>query len=115
MRLTKKEKQIDCDYIAYVEYLGIVEKLGQLEDIEEELGIDLITFVKAQLNGVWFKSNEIEKEEEFSVEYKVKHLPVRFIASEKCFALIDENNCQCGDLRFRNYGKTWALTKEELE
>ena len=34
-------------------YYDAVKKLGQLEDIEEELGIDLVTLFKALRNGFY--------------------------------------------------------------
>lgn len=79
-------------------------KLSQLEDLEDDLKLSLDIFIKALLNGVYFKDNKNE----------IKHSKVKFIAKEKCFALIDKNNKSRGDIRFNNYGKTWTLTKEEL-
>ena len=81
------------------------DKLGQLEDIEEELGIDLITLFKA-LNSCWFRKfcsntilGDIRPKLVFQGEWGLKpnltELPM-------IYALKD-------------YGKTWALTKEELE
>ena len=64
MRLTKKEKQIDCDYVACVEYLGIVEKLGQLEDILEKYGIDDIE-----------KLDKILEVRKFLLEHNYQTLP----------------------------------------
>ena len=78
----------------------IVDKLGQLEDIEEELGIDLITLFKALKNGVWFKDKNSEVRYSFNITNYV-----------------GEKRIQIGDetfRRFQDYGKTWALTKEEL-
>lgn len=55
MRLT--ERNIQCEHLKYADayYHGIsvvdvFNKLGQLEDLEEKLGVDLITMLKA-LNG----------------------------------------------------------------
>ena len=53
-RLTKKADRNDY-YIPIKKGMlmaGYVDKLGQLEDIEEELGIDLITLFKALKNGI---------------------------------------------------------------
>ena len=38
---------VPCDDLKYLKL--IYDKLGQLEDIEEELGIDLIALLKAQM------------------------------------------------------------------
>lgn len=76
-----------------------MNKLGKLEDIEEELGIDLITLFKALKNGIYKKGRNnlkglilYSKMPMFSFYHKT-------IDAE----LIED------------YGKTWALTKEELE
>ena len=95
-------------------------KLGQLEDLEEELGIDLITLFKALKDGIWSRIfGEIEK----------------ITSDENCHLVIDRNSnpeddgfwiLDYYDIRdsrgvsihtwfINDYGKTWALTKEELE
>lgn len=80
--------------------LDSIHKLGQLEDIEDELGIDLITLINALKDGVYMRTKH------FGIDY-----------------------CQCPKLiHYKNgwriliYGSTlsltsnkWALTKEELE
>lgn len=76
-----------------------LNKLGQLEDIEEELGIDLITLFKALKNGVWVKA----------------FVGIVFIqVSCNYFAFLN-NEIAPMIYYFKDYGKTWALTKEELE
>lgn len=83
--------------------LDSIHKLGLLEDIEEELGIDLITLFKAQTQGFYIinVSNKIEK---------VRLSEWRFNLIKKEVHRIQWNN----HLLFSDYGKTWALTKEEL-
>ena len=87
-----------------------IDKLGQLEDIEEELGIDLATFIKIFENGIYVKSqctnNKIERWSPFDIKVikSTYQTDICYIRSKKnkyvgCF----------------NYGKTWALTKKELE
>lgn len=80
-----------------------INKIGQLEDIEEELGIDLIILLKAVKNGVWTKHpfNFITYEP-FRIDYWED-----YITNEEGMLI-------CG-MEFEDYGKTWALTKEELE
>ena len=83
-------------------------KLGQLEDIEEELGIDLVTLFKAL----------DEKQRIFALnEYdlRVVELPVLY-ASRKLVdgeIFINVNGC-FANFKTKDYGKWWALTKEEL-
>lgn len=123
MRLTKKlkppyEKVAGEDYTYTSEtrltpsFAKVEHKLGQLEDIEEELGIDLVTLLKVwnavlQKEYLWTKyDNELDQTDDIEIGddyngllyiyfywYGGKHLT----------------------LYLKDYGKTWALTKEELE
>lgn len=109
MRLTEKETTEMFDNLAHYysteEYIEAINKLGQLEDIEYELGIDLITLFKALKNGITYKTplgNNYAyttlTSDRLSIEYKWKCLRK---GTHKFY--------------FKDYGKTWALTKEELE
>lgn len=93
---------IACDDEQYLE--KVYNKLGQLEDLEEELGIDLITLFKA-LNSCWFKYN-------FEIIGDIRP-SLRFINGEWC--LISNIERIAFSYPLRLYGKTWSLTKEELE
>lgn len=103
MRLTSKEETEMFDnltkYYSTENYLDAIHKLGQLEDIEDELGIDLITFLKGIDPNTCFME----------------------ITKDKTFYL-------CGDAYYGDYSKEellrfiqqlifmyWALAKEELE
>jgi len=111
-RLTKKTNN---GYVPQYEretkhnYYDLVSKLGRLEDIEEELGIDLKTFV--ELN----KTSKIyDKEEEDFMHFNWIDL------ENKCLVCEDDFDEMSGGYLhyyyyFKDYGKTWALTKEELE
>lgn len=72
-----------------------LDKLGRLEDIEEELGFDLITLFKALQNGIYGK-----------VGKEIKHISAPHFSWFKKEIYI---------FRLADYGKTWALTEEELE
>ena len=86
-----------------------INKLGKLEDIEEELGIDLVTLLKALIlnndicvftrDGIKYVSNEISLNKDKIGFYL--------------------NLDDVGPLYIDDYGKKeiggWALTKEELE
>lgn len=87
----------------------ITHKLGQHDDIEEDLGIDLVTLFKALKYGVYDKRDG-------------KHLFPELLWNTG----INDWTLYCDDMehadlywdrvyRLREYGKTWALTKEELE
>lgn len=114
MRLTEKEnngyrvKTDNPNTSIAMDISNAIQKLGQLEDIEDELGIDLITLFKALKNGIWVKH---QLGQVYKVQARLYDLIIDSF-SEKlkwCFLantmLID----------FKDYGKTWALTKEELE
>ena len=85
-------------------------KLEKLEDIEEELDIELTTLFEiynkmCEQKFVYFKiGNEIKIEyyDYYVIDFKNKEI----IGTE--YELM-------GFYSFKDYGKTWALTKEELE
>ena len=87
-------------------------KLAALEDIEEELGFSLETRHKVEMaifadqsRPIWFKSNSGEL---------MKTRWYKFYPAE--IAVFDrgpENSTF--RLMYRDYGKGWALTKDELE
>lgn len=106
MRLTKKN---DCHFEHYnvnTTLPYILNKLGQLEDIEEELGIDLITLFKAYMNGFYVKGEEEKQYIDFenplnTIAFKNKEM---FYGHKWSYQYV----------KLYDYGKTWALTKEEL-
>ena len=73
-------------------------KLGELEDIEDELGIELVTLIKALANGMYTSDSNLLTYPCLSVKGKL----LITVPSFRTFELKD-------------YGKTWALTKEELQ
>lgn len=124
-RLTRKIKgyySVDLRTCLPMEYEQIensnacVDKLGKLEDIEEDLGIDLITLFKALRNGIWTNQEQCYGDEK---QGKIRFFQVRLLLEENAVGCI-HNSMWKGkeDIRtlyFKDYGKTWALTKEELE
>ena len=115
MRLTEKDKQenhnflkpintsIDFDFEARIK---ADDKLGQLEDIEDELGVDLITLFQAiLLKGIYVRcgrSFEHIPPKDLWLRTDVKPHIIDFKQSDQPHYLKD-------------YGKTWALTKGELQ
>ena len=95
---------------------SIYKKLKSLEDIEEELGIDLITLFKALRNGIWTNQEQWYGDEK---QGKIRFFQVRLLLEENAVGCI-HNSMWKGEevirtLYLKDYGKTWALTKEELE
>lgn len=81
-----------------------LQKLGKLEDIEEELGIDLTIFAKTCLNNKIY-SKFWDKYIYFTGETDAI-TPEGFV----CY-YAGQNKLY----RYEDYGKTWALTEEGLE
>ena len=88
----------------------VLTKLGQLEDIEEEIGIDLITLFKALKNGCFAK-------ETFDYMGK-KQTQIIFTEFTQLYYTDDLDDylihIRTIDYYLKDYGKTWALTEEEL-
>lgn len=88
-----------------------INKLGQLEDIEDELGISLITLFKALKNGIWVKNRE---------DNIIRHLCTK-LGYQVCGSLslggiaFEDTYYNEYYYSYEDYGKIWALTKEELE
>ena len=74
-------------------------KLERLEDIEEELGIDLITLFEALKYGIYKKGRN-----NFKGLILYSKMPMFSFYHKTIDAELIED-----------YGKTWALTKRELE
>lgn len=129
MRLT--ERVIDEDGIEHIFTKYVKdnqklkdEKLCQLEDIEDELGIDLITLFKALKNGIWVKIFPKLKNGGSIIRTGCslsiveigggvdKSFGLRFYVNNRPRYLILDTR---KDNDLKDYGKTWALTKEELE
>ena len=120
-RLTKKAQFVrdlitgkEIKYISNESDQMCVDKLGALENIEEEIGIDLITLfnIDKQLNTkkeIWFKNwdDEIDASYRDESDYYIIDL------KHKAFVKIAYEPLDY--FYFKDYGKTWALTKEELE
>ena len=107
-RLTKRESHIISD-----DMNKAMAKLYQLEDIEEELEIDLITLFKALQNGVWVEVNPIDIDFE---NPKTMYLE-EFLTLEK---RLDGTLCldardYVDELELKDYKKTWWLKEDKTE
>ena len=87
----------------------IIEKdLDQLEEyrkIEEELGVDLITLFTALEKGVWYKDYK-DDDKIKCTDYVEENI--------KCKEFIVPAKYTNIGLKFRDYGETWVLDKEEF-
>lgn len=81
------------------------DKLGQLEDIEEELGIDLIILFKALKQMFVFHKENL----------KIELLGLHIKSEELCLYGFVEDTTHAVYLSLKEHGKTWALTREELK
>ena len=91
------------------------QKLGQLEDIEDELGIDLITLFKALKSGVYRWRIDVYGDYDKSFNKKVFQDVELDISSKKLYHISEISGTPTWELKLKDYGKTWSLTKEELE
>ena len=122
-RLTKKAQFVrnlitgkEIKYISNESDQMCVDKLGKLEDIEEELGIDLITLFKALKDGIWTNQEQWYGDEK---QGEIRFFQVRLLLEENAIGCIHNSMWKGKEvirtLYFKDYGKTWALTKEKLE
>jgi len=118
MRLTKTDERFGYYYNGREDEIefDVLSKLGQLEDIEEELGIDLITLLKNKsfkelFKEVWIRDKRINKKGE-----AITYIHKARIYSYKDYLLVYSNDCNDTVCRFeiKDYGKNWALTEKEL-
>ena len=127
MRLTEKIKENDYWDKMELNYgqnnTGrIIDKLGQLEDIEEELGVGLTVIWKAIINGFYGTMYGVLKEDANTnnwdpIFYELKNIDIKKYDGQLAFIhyLGDLSYSDFLVYKFEDYGKTWALTKEELE
>ena len=90
--------------------LDSIHKLGILEDIEEEFGIELEIIFSALKNGVWYFDEQGQLLHDYVWlvnNYVDAGVPDKLSFSFKTF--------RSGKiLLFAGYGKEWALTEERL-
>lgn len=139
MRLTRKFK---TDYYFNTDHRDIVEKdieddfhaaqamrnkLGQLEDIEEDLNIDLNVFSKVlyalDKECVYVKAKKRKQYDGYSVDEETGEIERRLIVGfyrytngtrDWFFTISSGDRSSVNHYSLNEYGKTWALTREEL-
>ena len=99
----------DADY-------ACIQKLGRYEDIEDELGIDLVTLIKALKNGIYCYNDGGSDILFERIEHFVPYMPQQLHTRGR-LSIIHGIKSEEKEKHFaiKDYGKTWALTKEELE
>lgn len=123
--IIKENKQIPAIYVGCesdlytklgVEFDIIREDLCALEQIEKELGIDLITFFKALKNGIYGTSYGEKLRKESAIIYvEPSKLKLHLNDEEPSFHYLWGFPYDTSIYLFKDYGITWALTKERLE
>ena len=127
-RFTKRDKYDDVNIIGinsarlyeeldYDEDLTLtfaLNKLAYLEDIEEELGVDLITLFKALKQGYIYEKigDEIIKSDVDMLDFQDG---IKGVCLDKSYGIDNYKQCYQTLKYINGYGKSWALTKEELE
>ena len=99
-----------------------LNKLGQLEDIEDTVGIDLITLFKALKQETLFIKTDFDIKETIKngEGWGMKHFefengePIIFAQILYSNDITHKEWLTPLRLKLTDYGKTWALTKEEL-
>ena len=82
----------------------VYNKLSKLEDIEEELGVDLIKLLNAKKVYVL----------DYGKPYETWSPSINF-KTRKIYTIDEITRTICGQYDIKDYGKTWAFTREELE
>lgn len=111
-RLTYKVN--DAYYVKEARHLyedcnELVGKLGQYEDLEEELNIDLITLFTAKKEGIYYKT----------INHNIYYISKNCLCLEFNYEweLWVENHSILEGLliHLKDYKKTWALCEEDLK
>ena len=85
-------------------YYDLVHKLGVLEDLEEEIGVDFITLSKILKQRFVYNNDQV----------KIELLGLHIKSDELYLYGFVEDTMHAVYLRLKDYGKTWAMTKEEF-
>ena len=109
-----------CGYddINIYPYNDCVDKLGKLEDLEEELNFDLEIVIKSLLNGVYCTHSTSERNYFSGTELSISGNHKALVVYENNVCWITKNGERIKQQRvvykrfeFKDYGKTWWLEK----
>lgn len=113
-RLTRKDRRTLSGYHIPTDYSNYHEKefikLGKLEDLEEELGIDLITLFNALKGRIYAEAYHYKTEEKSIIDFEEPRL---IYYDEWCLTGTCGTFSYC--VALKDYGKTWSLRREDLE
>ena len=103
-RLTEKHNDYYISKATCTDDLKL--KLGQYEDLEDQLGIDLLTLFKALNKGIWFNYNDLYED-----------LGKNFTSRPRLY-YSDDFKCYCFEISFgrwvvklKDFNKKWWLEK----
>lgn len=109
MRITEKTEngfyklKKGFEIYGYENGVRLVQIVGKTEDRQEELGVTLNTLLKTFNDGVYVKEKGI-----------VSHRRFSYLGKANGEFWLEDGPDNGGTVRVRDYGKTWALTEEEL-
>lgn len=86
----------------------ILNKLGQCEDLEDELGISLLILFKALKDGICYKSP-------YNVIHHISPHHIQLCNPHQWSLHINDTSLIFEYLRLKDYKKYWALCREDLE
>ena len=95
---------VDSEYCGLKEHKPCMEYLKLLKNIEEELEIDLATLFKALYCGIWLR---LKGRDDYDA------VPCLTNIGYKGWCFINKKKSDY--VYLRDYGKTWALSKDELK
>ena len=81
-----------------------LDKLGQLEDLEEEIGVDFITLSKILKQRFVYNNDRV----------KIELLGLHIKSDELYLYGFVEDTTHAVYLKLKDCGKTWTMTKEKL-
>ena len=99
------------EFIAFKDIDEAYKKLYKLENLEEELGIELITLFKALKYGVCYISNQNQLTHDYVWLFN-NHISAE-VHDKLSYSLMTCNERRI--LSFEDYGVTWAIYRQELE
>ena len=88
-------------------------ELTEYKKVEEELGIDLITLINIFDKGFYALVKDDSHKKRYIFHFDARD--IELCIDDKSLVVYEEWSEEIyGQYDFKHYGKTWALTKEEL-